>query len=105
FDLKNDKGVSTWLIGKDNINDIIQKTRFENLFVISSGPIPPNPSELTASVKSGELTAILKEKFDYIIIDSSPIGLVSDTFYLARMADVCLLIARSGHTMRDIFED
>jgi len=105
FDLKNDKGVSTWLIGKDNINDIIQKTRYENLFIISSGPIPPNPSELTASVKTGELTTILKEKFDYIIIDSSPIGLVSDTFYLATMADVCLLIARSGHTLRDIFED
>lgn len=105
FNLKNDKGVSSWLIGKDNVNDIVQKTQFENLFVITAGPIPPNPSELTASVKTGELITTLKEKFDYIIIDSSPIGLVSDTLHLASMADVCLLIVRSGHTERDIFED
>lgn len=105
FDLNNEKGVSTWLIGKDHINDIIQKTRFENLFVVSAGPIPPNPSELTASGKTSELITALKEKFDYIIIDSSPIGLVSDTFHLASMADVCLLIARNGHTLRDIFEE
>ena len=90
FNLKNENGVSTWLIGKDKLDDIIQQTSFENLMIISSGPIPPNPSELTALEKTKELIELLKKRFDYVIIDSSPIGLVSDTYHLAKLADaVC----------------
>jgi tyrosine-protein kinase Etk/Wzc len=104
FNLSNDKGVSTWLIGKDDLEDIIQKTLFDNLSVIAAGPIPPNPSELTAMEKTGELLRMLKGKYEYIVIDSSPIGVVSDTYHLASMADACLLVVRSGKTVRDIFE-
>ncbi len=105
FNLDNEKGVSTWLIGKDDIKDIIRDTTFNNLSVVSAGPVPPNPSELTALEKTGELFKLLKESYDYIIIDSSPIGVVSDTFHLASMADSCLLVVRPGKTPRDIFED
>lgn len=104
FKLTNEKGVSTWLIGKDSLEDIIQKTQYENLSVISAGPIPPNPSELTALDKAADLIKLLKEKFDYIIIDSSPIGLVSDTFYLASFADATLVVVRPGHSLRDMFD-
>ena len=104
FNLSNERGVTTWLIGKDKLQDIIQETSYKNLSVISSGPIPPNPSELTALEKTRELLLLLKEKFDYVIIDSSPIGIVSDTYYLASLADTCLLVVRSGKTFRDIFE-
>jgi capsular exopolysaccharide synthesis family protein len=104
FGLSNDKGVSTWLIGRDRLHDCIQKTSFENLSVIPAGPVPPNPSELTALNRTSELFALLKEEFDYIIIDSSPIGIVSDTIHLASMADTCLLIVRPGHTLRDMLE-
>ena len=103
FNLNNEKGVSTWLIGQDNLQEIIQKTSFENLSVISAGPIPPNPSELTALGKSEELFKLLKERYDYIITDSSPIGVVSDTFYLASLADACLLVVRPGQTLKDMF--
>jgi len=103
FNLNNDKGVSTWLIGKDNLQDIIQETSYENLSVITSGPIPPNPSELTALGKVEELLKLLKEKYSYLIIDTSPIGIVSDTFHLASLADACLLVVRSRHTLRDLF--
>lgn len=105
FNLSNEKGVSTWLIGKDSLKDIIQLTSFENLSIISGGPIPPNPSELTSLAKTEELFKQLKEDFDFIIIDSSPIGIVSDTFHLASLADACLLIVRPGHTLRDPFEN
>jgi tyrosine-protein kinase Etk/Wzc len=104
FSLDNEKGISTWLIGKDNFQDIVQKTSYENLSIIPAGPVPPNPSELTALEKTNELLKLLKEHFDYIIIDSSPIGLVSDTFHLASMADAFLLVVRSGKTLRDTFE-
>jgi capsular exopolysaccharide synthesis family protein len=104
FGLSNEKGISTWLIGQDKLEDVIQKTAFDNLSIISAGPTPPNPSELTALEKTSELIRILKEKYDYIIIDSSPIGLVSDTFHLASMADSCLLVVRPGYTMKDMLE-
>jgi len=104
FNLNNDRGVSTWLIGQDKLRDIIQKTSYENLYVISAGPVPPNPSELTALDKTEELLKELKKEFDYIIIDSSPIGIVSDTFHLASLADACLLVVRPGKTLRDMFE-
>jgi capsular exopolysaccharide synthesis family protein len=104
FNLSNEKGVSTWLIGKDKLCDIIQPTSFVNLSIIAAGPVPPNPSELTALEKTSELISLLKEKFDYVIIDSSPIGIVSDTLHLARHADVCMLVVRPGNTIRDMFE-
>lgn len=103
FNLSNEKGVSTWLIGRDKLEDIIQKTTYENLSVISAGPVPPNPSELISLDRSNELLKLLKERFDYILVDTSPIGLVSDTFHLASLADAILLVVRPGKTLRDIF--
>jgi len=104
FSLKNDKGVSTWLIGKDSLEEIIQETPYDNLSIISSGPIPPNPSELIAMDKTSDLINSLKSKYDYIIIDSPPIGIVSDTFNLISKADSCLLVVRPGYTLKDILE-
>lgn len=103
FNLKNERGVSTWLIGQDNIQDIIQETPYDNLFLISAGPIPPNPSELTALDKTQDLLRVLKERFDYIIVDSSPIGVVSDTYHLLAISDACLLVVRPGKTLKDMF--
>ncbi|MBE0674027.1 MAG: polysaccharide biosynthesis tyrosine autokinase [Bacteroidales bacterium] len=103
FNLSNEKGVTTWLIGKDNLSDIIQETSFENLSVITAGPVPPNPSELIALDKSRELIKLLKEKYEYIIIDTAPLGIVSDTFHLISLADVSILVVRPGRTSRDVF--
>jgi tyrosine-protein kinase Etk/Wzc len=105
FGLNNDHGVSTWLIGKDRLQDIIKQTSFENLSIIPAGPIPPNPSELIALEKTEELLKLLKEKYEYIIIDSSPIGTVSDTFYLTTLADTSILIVRQNMTLKDLFEN
>ncbi|MCJ7448037.1 MAG: polysaccharide biosynthesis tyrosine autokinase [Bacteroidales bacterium] len=103
FNLSNESGVSTWLIGKDKLQDIIQKTSFENLSLISAGPVPPNPSELTALEKTGELLNLLKERYDYIIVDSSPIGVISDAYYLASLSDACLFVVKPGKTLKDMF--
>jgi capsular exopolysaccharide synthesis family protein len=104
FDLNNEKGISTWLIGKDNLEDIIKETSFENLSVISAGPVPPNPSELTSLEKTEELLKLLKERYDYILIDSSPIGIVSDTIHLASLVDSCLLVVRPKNTIKDMLK-
>jgi capsular exopolysaccharide synthesis family protein len=102
FGIGNDQGISTWLIGRDNLEDVIKATTHENLSIIPAGPVPPNPSELTSSVKTDELLNLLKQRFDCIIIDSPPIGFVSDTFYLAALADTCLIIVRLNRTSKDM---
>ena len=104
FKLDNLQGVSTWLIGKDELKDIIKETCYENLSIIPSGPIPPNPYELTALKKTDELIILLKEMFDCIIIDSSPIGTVSDAFHLATLSDTCVLVARQKKTSKNLFD-
>ena len=103
FDLSNEKGISTWLIGKDKLPAIIQKTKFENLSIIPAGPVPPNPSELTALSKTAELITSLREEFDYVVIDSSPMGVVSDTLHLASLSDACLLVIRPGKSSKGMF--
>ena len=105
FGLGNDKGVSSWLIGKDTLEDIIKETSHNNLFIIPAGPVPLNPAELTILEKTKELINLLKERFECIIIDSSPIGVVSDAYHLALMADTCLLIARQKMTLKDVLNN
>lgn len=104
FNIENDRGVTTYLIGKNTFDEITQKTSYENLTVIPSGPVPPNPAELTALGKTIELIKLLRSNYDVIIIDSSPIGLVSDTFPLVSEADACLLVVRPGTTIKNILE-
>ncbi|GAF03236.1 GumC family protein [Saccharicrinis fermentans] len=102
FDLNNEVGVSTFLIGKHSVDEIIQETFHSNLSVISSGPVPPNPSELAASSKTQVLFEKLKERFDYIIVDSAPIGLISDTHHLTTHVDTVLMVARINKTLKDM---
>jgi len=105
FGLDNEHGVSTWLIGKDSFEDIIRKTNQENMDIILAGPVPPNPSELMALEKTEELIKLLKKKYECIIIDSAPIGTVSDTFHIAAFADTCILIVRQNITLKDQLEN
>jgi Mrp family chromosome partitioning ATPase len=73
--------------------------------IILAGPVPPNPSELMALEKTEELLKLLKKKYECIIIDSSPIGTVSDTFHIATLADTCILIVRQNMTLKDQLEN
>ncbi len=97
FDLSNEKGISSYLIGKDSIQDIIFATKYTDLHIITSGPIPNNPSELILSDKLTELLSLLKTRYDYIFIDSAPIGLVSDNIPLMKLADKNLLVLRENY--------
>ena len=104
FGLNNNVGISSFLSNKEPFENIIQTTsQISNLDIITSGPIPPNPAELIASEKCNEFFDLLKEKYDYIIIDTPPLGLVTDAFLLMRFADVKLFIVRQGVTNKSIF--
>jgi tyrosine-protein kinase Etk/Wzc len=104
FNLDNNQGISTWLIGKDDFNNIIKETINKNLSVITSGPIPPNPSELIALDKTEELLRLLKEEYECIILDTSPIGTVSDAHHLSAFADAFILVVRQNMTLKDQLE-
>ncbi|MGF7078038.1 GumC family protein [Mucilaginibacter sp. UYCu711] len=96
FHVPNDMGLSNYLANQCTVNDIINHSNQSGLDFIVSGPVPPNPSELLHSDRIKELIADLKEKYDVIMIDTAPIGLVSDAIPLIRMSDINLFVIRSG---------
>ncbi len=96
-----DIGVSNYLIGKNNVDEIIQPfDGAPNLSIITCGAIPPNPSELILSEKMKQLLDELSERFDYILIDNPPIGLVSDALLLRNMVDNMLIVVRHRYTRK-----
>lgn len=105
FNLSNKIGMSTALINKASIAEIIQPTQIPNLEYISAGPIPPNPLELIASERTDQVFAQLKEIYDYIIIDSPPVGVVSDAYLLMKYSDVNLYVVRQGYTHKEAFSN
>jgi len=101
LDLIDEVGFSTVLAGRASLNDVLQKTRFPRLTVLASGAIPPNPSELLGSLAAKKVLEELRARFDYVVIDSSPLLAVTDGAILAAGADGVLVIARFGETKRE----
>lgn len=92
FDIEVTSGMSGYLAGKDNISEIIYSTIYPNLDIIPVGTIPINPSELILSSKIEKLFETLKKQYDYIIIDTAPLNLLTDTITLMKYADINLVV-------------
>lgn len=99
FDLKNEKGLSNYLVGNASLDEVLRKTE-DGLHVITSGPNPPNPLELLDSKKFTDLIAALKNSYDLVLIDTSPFMLVADARILFRKVDVNLIVMRSEFSKR-----
>ncbi len=97
------KGITNFLIDSSlKTTDIIQQSKVNPyLDIVQAGPIPPNPNELLMSSRLDDLFADFRKMYDYIIVDTAPIGMVSDTFLLNRLADVNLYVVRIGHAHKD----
>jgi capsular exopolysaccharide synthesis family protein len=94
-------GVTNYLLGKAEIEDLpVLVPGYDNLFVLSCGPVPPNPSELLLESKVDELFSYLKQNFDVVLIDTAPVGMVSDAMTLGKFANCSLYIVRQGHTYK-----
>ena len=102
FNLTNEVGVVNYLIKQKTVDEIINHTQIPFLDVITSGPIPPNPAEMIMSDGMKDLIEELKQKYDYIILDTPPVGLVSDALELAQYCDVTLYIVRQNFTKKDM---
>lgn len=101
LDVIGQVGFSTVLSGAATMDDALQETRFRGVSVLASGAIPPNPSELLGSQTARKLLAELRARFDYVIVDSTPLLAVTDAAILAAGADGALVMARFGQTKRD----
>lgn len=101
FGIDNSKGMSTLLIGKYTIEEVIQKTGNENFDVITAGPIPPNPSELVISKAMNDVLEKLKTIYDIVIIDNPPVGLVTDGITMLQKADYPIYLMRADYSKRE----
>lgn len=88
-------GLSHYLSGQCSAEEVKSKTNYENLHMIVSGPVPPNPSELLSHHRLKKLLDEMKESYDYIIIDSPPLGSVADALIAGRLSDGILLVIES----------
>lgn len=97
----NKVGVSDLLVNKVSFEEAVQKTAVENLDLLTAGTIPPNPAELLASKKMQSFVESLREKYDYIIIDTPPIIAVTDAQLIASYVDGCILVIASAQAERE----
>ena len=105
FDLKNSNGLSNYLADVNwNENSLIKKTDIDNLFIITCGKVPPNPSELLSSNRMTELLSTAKENFDIIILDGPPVLLVSDSLILAKDVDSVIIVAAAKETKKEVLK-
>lgn len=104
FGLNNEIGVVNYLISEESEKNIIQKTEVPNLDLITSGPIPPNPSELIIGEATEELINSLKEQYEYIIIDTPPVGIVSDSLELLKYVDATIYVVRQNYSQKGMLK-
>ncbi|CAN5521122.1 tyrosine-protein kinase domain-containing protein [soil metagenome] len=99
--LSNEIGLSSYLSNSAQLSQIIQRSEIPNLDVICSGPIPPNPSELLMDEKMTELMTELRNIYDYIVIDTAPVGLVTDAYILMEHVDHTIYMVRQNYSNQE----
>jgi tyrosine-protein kinase Etk/Wzc len=99
--LNERKGITNFIVGSVDISQIIYPVPdVDNLFVIPCGPVPPNPAELLLNTRVKEMFEELRRRFDVIIVDTAPVGLVSDSITLGQFANAVVYIVRHNYTLK-----
>lgn len=101
FGVPDDMGVSSLVVGEGSLERAVKSTDVPNLFLLPCGPLPPNPAELLHTRAFSELLEKLKERYDCILLDSPPLGPVSDALVLSKQTDGILLVLKAGATHRE----
>jgi capsular exopolysaccharide synthesis family protein len=104
FNLQNDVGVTSYVVGKSNLNQIVKDTPIENLQIILTGPRTPNASELIVDPMMETLIEELKTHYEYIIIDTPPVGLLSDALVFMKHADLNMYVLKAGYSKKDFVD-
>lgn len=98
FSLTNTYGLTEILSGQKNFKQVVQNTEINNLQILTTGKIPPNPSEMLISKKMKEFIKTLEESYDYIFVDTPPIGIITDAGAIANYSDATILVVGSEET-------
>lgn len=104
FGVNGDGGISNYLIGEETFDDVIIETGTENLWYAPSGPVPPNPAELIESPKMDEFIKKAKKEFDYIIIDTPPVAIVTDALLVSPLTDFYIFVVRQRYTSKNTLD-
>lgn len=104
FKISNQKGISSYLIKEHTVEDIIIPTHINNLYIAPSGPIPPNPAELIESERMKEFFNTVKEKFDFVVIDTPPIAIVTDALLISKFASLNIFIIRQNYSRQNMIK-
>ncbi|MDH4058529.1 MAG: CpsD/CapB family tyrosine-protein kinase, partial [Cyclobacteriaceae bacterium] len=99
------KGISTILIGKNTWEECLAKSSYENFDFIPAGPQPPNPSELLLNGEFSQLLSNLKKKYDYILLDTPPVGVVTDGIMAMKHADISLYVLRANYSKKEFIDN
>ena len=101
LDVPNAPGLSNYLVGLNSIDEVVHKSTYNNLSIITAGNIPPNPVELLSSDNMGRLIEKLEKDFDYIFLDTPPVNLVIDTIVVSKYVHGIVMIALQNSTDRE----
>jgi len=104
FGLKNEKGLSTLIVGEHSMDDVVNKNVYDGLDVVTAGIIPPNPAELLESSRFADILKDFSEIYDVVIIDTPPLSPVSDAATIAPLTDGLILAVNISETPRDVFK-
>ncbi|MFH2141006.1 MAG: polysaccharide biosynthesis tyrosine autokinase [Bacteroidota bacterium] len=104
FGVTNNKGLTTYLIGKDKLEDIIVNTDIENLDFIPAGPVPPNPAEMIDTKKMADLMGELQKIYDYIVLDTPPVALVTDALLLNKFTSINIFVVRQNYSSKSVLK-
>ncbi|ACF14971.1 capsular exopolysaccharide family [Chloroherpeton thalassium ATCC 35110] len=102
FGYNKEPGITNYLVGRAQIDDIVRNSPIQNLDIITSGTIPPNPSELIGTQRMKDMLQLFRERYDIVLLDSPPIIAVTDPQVLAKVADGMILVLLSGQTQIEL---
>lgn len=101
FNISNNHGLTDVLTNQKSLKDCVQMTEVENLQILTTGKMPPNPAEMLESKRMREFIEVLKDYYDYIFIDAPPIGVITDAGILANYCDGTIMVVGAGETERE----
>lgn len=101
FNRSNEQGLSTYLSGIADFNQVVQTTEIDNLHMVSGGPVPPNPSELLLTNRFEEFIKTALDKYDFVLIDTPPLALVTDAFVMSKFADHTVFVMRQNYSPKE----
>lgn len=104
FGIDNDNGISNFLIGQEEYENIVFSTKIQNLYYSPSGPVPPNPAELIDSQRMMEFIMKAKKEYDFIIIDTPPVAIVTDALLVSPYTDLYLFVVRQRYSSKNTLE-